>query len=245
MFTVVNYDNNYQHRFRRLAHVPNILTLLRIAASPVLILLLKNGQYSSALWVCALAGISDALDGYIAKTFRCQSRFGAILDPIADKVLIVSVVVMLAVNGVLPFWLLLVIVFRDLLIVGGWMLLTLLNTEVTIRPSLISKANTVVQILLLLALIVDKAGLLIVPDVAMAALMTVVVITTVLSGIHYVWIWGFTDQSTSYAPHAQASQGAAATATTVARRSHDLAARPDNSRPGWSNGSRLPDPDRS
>jgi len=183
----------------RLAHLPNILTLLRIAASPVLILLLKNDQYSAALWVCALAGISDALDGYLAKTFRCETRIGAILDPIADKVLIASVVVMLAMNGVLPFWLLLVIVFRDLLIVGGWMLLTMLNMEVTMRPTFISKTNTVFQILLLLGLIVEQSGVLPVADFIIYALMTIVVVTTVLSGLHYVWIWGFTDAATPIA----------------------------------------------
>lgn len=174
-----------------MAHVPNILTLLRIAASPILILLLKNGQYATALWVCAIAGISDALDGYIAKAFRCESRLGAILDPVADKILIVSVVVMLAINEVLPFWLLLVIVFRDLLIVGGWMLLTLLNTEVSMRPSLISKTNTVFQIALVLALIIDKAALLPITENFMFVLMALVVMTTVLSGLHYVWVWGF------------------------------------------------------
>lgn len=236
-----------------MAHVPNILTLLRIAASPILILLLKNGQYSAALWVCALAAISDALDGYIAKTFHCQSKFGAILDPIADKVLIVSVVVMLAVNEVLPFWLLLVVVFRDLLIVGGWVLLTLLNTEVTIRPSLISKANTVVQILLLLMLIVDKAGLLLVPDFAMSALMTVVVITTVLSGIHYVWIWGFTDHAAAAVPTsgeaadragfvtADVEPDAVATTNTQSRESASMANRSGRN---WPDSRRLPDPDR-
>gem|GEM_PF-50513 len=189
----------YTFKALRLAHIPNILTLLRIAASPILILLLKNDQYSAALWLCALAGISDALDGYLAKTFGCETRIGAILDPIADKVLITSVVVMLALNGVLPFWLLLVIVFRDLLIVGGWMLLTMLNMEVTMRPSLISKSNTMFQILLLLGLIIEQAGALPIPEPVILTLMTIVVLTTVLSGLHYVWIWGFTDAATPVA----------------------------------------------
>jgi len=138
-----------------------------------------------------------------------------------------------------------------LLIVGGWVLLTLMNTEVTIKPSLISKTNTVVQILLLLVLIVDKAGLLTVPDFAMAALMTIVVITTVLSGLHYVWIWGFTDQSSAsestgaIPPHHTTLKAAKRPDPFVSGTALEQAATSGRSDRNWSSDNQLPDLDRS
>lgn len=166
----------------------NAITAMRIALAPVLILLLKAEDYRTALVVFLIAGISDSLDGLIAKRFNQMSRLGAILDPAADKILLVSAYVMLTYVGQIPFWLMLSVAFRDLLIVGGYLLYTSLVRSVQMRPSYLSKLNTFMQIALVVAILAQQAGL-----VSLASLVQVliygVLATTVSSGVHYVWIW--------------------------------------------------------
>jgi cardiolipin synthase len=178
-----------------IAQVPNILTLSRIAAAPILILMLRDQDYRAALAVFLLAGLSDALDGWIAKRWGYTSRVGAILDPIADKILLVSCYVMLMLLGHLPFWLVLTVVFRDLLIVGGFLVYTIAVGTAQMRPTLLSKFNTVLQILLALGVLVNQAtglGSMFVLDIVLY----LVFISTVASGAHYVWIWGVRETKT-------------------------------------------------
>lgn len=170
-----------------LSHLPNLITLARIALVPVLILLLKDQDYAAALIVFVIAGVSDALDGYLAKRLNVQSRLGAILDPAADKLLLVSAYVMLTLLGHIPFWLVLVVVFRDLLIVGGYLLYTSHAGPVTMRPSIISKLNTLMQIALVAVILAQQAaGMAWLP---VEALIYTVLATTVVSGAHYLWLW--------------------------------------------------------
>ncbi len=178
------------------SQVPNLLTVSRIVAAPILILMLKDRDYGLALAVFLLAGLSDALDGWIAKRFGHTSRFGAILDPVADKILLMTSYVMLMILDHLPFWLVLTVVFRDLLIVGGYLVYTSMVGPVQMHPSRISKFNTLMQIVLILAVLVQEAAgwhsrLLI------EVLMYAVLITTVASGVHYVWVWGVQRESKS------------------------------------------------
>jgi len=170
-----------------LSHLPNIITLARIALVPVLILLLKDQDYAAGLIVFVIAGASDALDGYLAKRMNVQSRLGAILDPVADKLLLVSAYVMLAVLGHIPFWLVLVVVFRDLLIVGGYMLYTSHAGPVKMRPSILSKLNTLMQITLVAVILAQQAAGLAWP--LTGVLVYAVLATTVASGAHYLWSW--------------------------------------------------------
>jgi cardiolipin synthase (CMP-forming) len=170
-----------------LSHLPNLITLARIALVPVLILLLKDQDYANGLIVFVIAGASDALDGYLAKHLNVQSRLGAILDPVADKLLLVSAYVMLAVLGHIPFWLVLVVVFRDLLIVGGYMLYTSHAGPVKMRPSILSKLNTLMQITLVAVILAQQAARLTWP--LAETLVYVVLVTTVVSGAHYLWSW--------------------------------------------------------
>ena len=121
------------------SYIPNLITVLRVVAAPLLILLLKYGNYELALLLFLIAGISDGLDGYIAKKFNVQSQFGAMLDPVADKILLVSCFVMLTLLGHLPFWLLVIVSFRDVLIVGGYLVLVMLKVTVQMAPSIVSK----------------------------------------------------------------------------------------------------------
>ena len=168
--------------------IPNLLTLARIAAVPVLILFLYEGRYGAALTVFVLAGITDGLDGWIAKRFKCVTRLGSILDPLADKILIVSTYVMLVLAGDLPFWLILLIGFRDLGIIAGVLVLNTLNGHVQMQPSLLSKVNTFLQISLVILVMVERIGLIVLGPAA-EILLWFVAVTTVASAIHYVYFW--------------------------------------------------------
>lgn len=171
-----------------LSQIPNLLTLLRIALCPVLVLLLRGGSYDMALLLFVAAGITDGLDGYIAKKFNCVSSLGAILDPIADKLLIASAYIMLAMLQDIPFWLLIVVMFRDIVIVVGYLVLVGLGEDIPMKPSYLSKINTFLQISLVVAVLCGKAALLQIPFVVQA-LVGGVLITTVTSGCQYVWAW--------------------------------------------------------
>ena len=168
--------------------IPNLLTLARIAAVPVLILFLYEGRYGAALAVFVLAGITDGLDGWIAKRFKCVTRLGSILDPLADKILIVSTYVMLVLAGDLPFWLILLIGFRDLGIIAGVLVLNTLNGHVQMQPSLLSKVKTFLQIALVILVMVERIGLIVLGPAA-EILLWFVAVTTVASAIHYVYFW--------------------------------------------------------
>jgi cardiolipin synthase len=171
-----------------LSHLPNLITLARIALVPVLILLLKEQNYAAGLLVFVIAGASDALDGFLAKRLNVQSRLGAILDPVADKLLLVSTYVMLTLLGHIPFWLVLVVAFRDLLIVGGYVLYTSHAGPVKMRPSILSKLNTLMQIALATLVLAQQAAGLDWP-LMVDALVIAVLVSTVASGAHYLWSW--------------------------------------------------------
>lgn len=171
------------------SQIPNLLTFSRIALVPVLILVLKDRDYTAALLVFLLAGISDALDGWIAKRWRYTTRVGAILDPVADKFLLVSSYVMLMLLDHLPFWLVLTVAFRDMIIIGGYLVYTSVIGAAQMRPSLLSKFNTLVQIVLVVAILAHEAsGFDYRPFID--ALIWLVFATTVASGLHYVLVWG-------------------------------------------------------
>jgi cardiolipin synthase len=176
-------------RIMKFYYLPNAITLVRIGLVPVFIVVLKAQDYAVALLVFAVAGLSDGLDGFIAKRFNLVTRLGAILDPLADKVLLVSAYIMLTILGHLPFWLVLTVGFRDLLIVAGYLVYTSLIGSVAMRPTYLSKFNTFLQITLVVAILVQQAM-----GLPLALLVQILVygvfITTVSSGVHYVWIWG-------------------------------------------------------
>ncbi len=168
--------------------IPNIITMFRIATVPVLILLLHDQYYGWAFLVFLIAGISDGLDGFIAKRFDMASELGAILDPLADKALIFSSYLMLMILGDLPFWLFLTVVFRDVLILVGSLIYVAFNGKVKMAPSYLSKLNTFMQISLVVAILAQKTfGQDYVTFTDYLVIATF--ITTILSGVHYVWVW--------------------------------------------------------
>ena len=128
--------------------IPNLITLARILVVPVVVWAIASNQMLFAFLLFAAAGVSDAVDGFLAKRFNMASELGAYLDPLADKVLIVSIYVALGIADVLPRWLVILVVSRDLLIVGGVLLSWLLDRPVNVRPHPVSKANTAAQLLL-------------------------------------------------------------------------------------------------
>jgi len=165
--------------------LPNVITFGRLCAVPAAIWLMLQHRLDLAFLVFVGAGVSDAVDGWLARVLHARSLLGSILDPIADKTLLVSVYVTLAAIGVLPDWLAILVVFRDLLIVGGVMLLVLLGEPPVIRPLMISKINTVLQIgLAALALFLAGFGLR--AEWLLQAFIWSVAATTFASGAAYV-----------------------------------------------------------
>ena len=173
-----------------LPYIPNLLTVLRIVAVPVLIVLLTYEMFEAAVLLFGLAGISDGLDGYIAKRYHYETRLGAILDPVADKALIISCFVMLTILNYLPFWLMVTVAFRDVVIIGGYVVVVLLQGEVKMQPSRVSKLNTVFQICLVGWVLIQLAISVHIPYLVWT-LVIAVTVTTIWSGVHYVWAWGF------------------------------------------------------
>lgn len=129
-------------------NVPNFITIARILLVPLTIWLIITGQFLLAFMVFIAAGVSDAIDGFIAKRFHQATELGAYLDPIADKLLLVSIYVALALGSHIPAWLAILVVSRDVLIVGGVILAWLINKPIHMRPVVVSKVNTAGQILL-------------------------------------------------------------------------------------------------
>ena len=169
-------------------YLPNILTLGRIALVPFLIVLLQDKQFLWSLFVFLGAGITDALDGYIAKRFNARTQLGAILDPLADKALIVSAYVTLAILLLIPFWLVVVVVFRDVIIIAGYLIMTLFYGSIEMKPLVVSKLNTLTQIIYVLVVLSALAGASLLADL-IPWLAIVVLLTSVISGAAYVYIW--------------------------------------------------------
>ncbi len=172
-----------------LSNVPNLLSILRIILTVPVVMTLLNHQYSLALVLFFIAGITDALDGWIAKRFSCQTRLGSILDPLADKLLLVSSFIALYLIGLVPLWLLILVFLRDVMIVSGTVgcFLGSENQNDLLSPSKLSKFNTALQISLVLFLVVVQ--LYPIAPQWTTIFFIVTATSTVLSGADYVWIW--------------------------------------------------------
>jgi cardiolipin synthase len=165
--------------------LPNLITLARLCAVPVTIWLIVQQRLDLAFLLFVAAGLSDALDGYLARVRGARSALGALLDPVADKALLVSVYVALAAIGVLPDWLAILVVFRDAVIVGGLLLLWMLGERPAISPLLVSRINTALQIALAATALL-AAGFDLPVSAFKAALVWMVAGSTLASGLAYV-----------------------------------------------------------
>ena len=170
-------------------NIPNLISFARLLSVPLVVWLILSDAYLWAFWVFLVACASDAVDGFIAKRFNSETVLGGFLDPVADKALLVSVFVALGHAGFLPTWLVILVVFRDGLILLGAFLYHVLYQRLTMEPLLISKLNTTVQFLLVLG-VLGMAGYELEGRAAVELIVYVVAVTTFASGTAYVWVWG-------------------------------------------------------
>jgi cardiolipin synthase len=169
-------------------NLPNLITLARLMSVPLMIWLILSDRFGAAFWVFVAAGVSDGLDGYIAKRFDCRTRLGALLDPAADKALLSSVYVALGIAELLPNWLVILVVFRDVTIIGGFVLFQTIGAPRNYDPLYISKVNTLAQIALV-GYVLGRLGLGFGDGALTGVLVTVTAVTTVLSGLSYLVRW--------------------------------------------------------
>ena len=170
-------------------NVPNVITLIRLGLVPVMAYYLADEAYEIALPIFLVAALSDLADGYIARRFKIVSKLGATLDPIADKLNMLVATVLLAWHMLLPLWLAIAIVTRDIVIVVGALAYRLVRGPVKIAPTWLSKVNTFIEFTVLLLVMAAGAGW-IETDAWMPTVFLVVFTTVVASGVQYVWLWG-------------------------------------------------------
>jgi cardiolipin synthase (CMP-forming) len=164
--------------------LPNLITLLRILLTPVLVWLLLDHRMKQALLIFLIAGVSDALDGLIARVFHQKSKLGAYLDPLADKLLLVSSFILLGHMKKIPYWLVTITVSRDAIIVLGIVTLMLHQLRVEIKPLLLSKLNTLLQLLTIFVVLGSVYFSL--PPWGLTLLFTFTAMSSIASGLHYI-----------------------------------------------------------
>lgn len=171
-------------------NLANMITLGRLGAVPVIVWLILEQHHAAAFWLFVGAGISDAVDGFLAKRCGMETALGRYLDPIADKALLVSLFVTLGWQHILPIWLVLLVISRDFLIIGAVLLSGAIGHTVEIRPAFVSKLNTVVQIALVSWILAQFAfGFGDIADSATSVMIGATALTTAISWYRYLVIW--------------------------------------------------------
>jgi len=173
----------------RLLTLPNLITIVRALLIPVIAYTLAQRKFGIALLLFALCALGDLLDGFLARRWDQRTRFGAIADPLADKLTMLTVTLMLAAEGLLPSWLAAAVIARDVIIVFGAVAFHFLIHEYEMAPTRLSKLNTALEFGVLTGVLVDAAGIIEMTaglEPAYAALTC----TVLASGLNYVWSWG-------------------------------------------------------
>jgi cardiolipin synthase (CMP-forming) len=169
--------------------LPNFITIARLIGVPLIVWLMIADRYLEAAVIFILAGASDAADGFIAKRFHASSELGAYLDPVADKALLVSVFITLGLKGALPAWLIVLVVSRDLFIIGAMLLAYMLTNPMAVHPLWVSKVNTVAQIVLIAFVLGDRSGVTAFSPLIFVAVAAVAVLTVASAGAYLVeWV---------------------------------------------------------
>lgn len=166
-------------------NIPNILTVIRILLTPIFVILLLKDMFHFALIVFTIAAISDGLDGLLARYFNQHTVLGAYLDPIADKLLMASAFVSLAVLKVIPPWLAVIVLSRDILIITGIAVFAISDIHIEMNPSLVSKWTTVAQVLTIFLILLNPM----IPGIQTIKwlLFWITAGLTIASGLHYVY----------------------------------------------------------
>ncbi|HMT94135.1 CDP-alcohol phosphatidyltransferase family protein [uncultured Thiothrix sp.] len=173
-----------------LKYLPNLITIARIISVVPVAWLLWIGSYHTALILLVLAGLSDGLDGYLARRYQWFTPLGALLDPLADKLFIVTIMLVFGFKGFLPWWIVWLIFGRDVLIVAGAMLYRWVTGALEMRPLFISKVNTALQLILLAATLLH-VGFYPLPQGVIDNLELLVATSTIISGAAYVFFWSY------------------------------------------------------
>jgi cardiolipin synthase len=168
--------------------IPNLITIARLIMVPLIVVMIGQERWGLAFALFAAAGVSDGVDGFIARRFNMRSEFGAYLDALADKALLVSIYVTLSVTGVLPGWLAILVVSRDLMIISAILVSRLMERPLAIKPLFVSKLNTGAQIVFATLVLGTKAFTLDVPTLD-AAGMVLVAGLTIVSAAAYLARW--------------------------------------------------------
>jgi len=173
----------------QLRHLPNIITCLRVLLVVPVLLALWYQHYAAAFYLFVIAGLSDAVDGLLARWFECTSRFGAFVDPLADKLLLMGSFITLGELGHIPMWLVVVVTLRDIWIMGGALAYLYFIGRLEFVPTLVSKGNTFFQLFLVTILLIDLSFIEL-PSFLIQSIYSLVFITSIISFIQYTWIWG-------------------------------------------------------
>lgn len=171
-----------------LSQTPNIISIARILLVAPIAYLLFSERYTEAVVLFVIAGVSDGIDGYLAKHYNWTSRLGSILDPLADKLLLVTTFIVLGWMGHIPLWVVAAVIARDVIIMIGAIAYHFLIGAYHMAPTIFSKINTAVQITLATAILFSLAIIPLSPEL-LTVLVYGVFVTTVVSGVDYVWSW--------------------------------------------------------
>lgn len=172
-----------------LRHLPNGLSAFRLIAAPFAALFILEARHQEALLTFVLAGASDALDGWLAKAFSLRSRFGALLDPAADKLLMLLCFIALAAVGATPLWLAAAVIGRDVCIVAGVLAAKLANAPLKLEPLIVGKVSTVVQVGYVVLLLVSRAAAWQIPPPLVVAAELSVAVLAAWSLVAYLGVW--------------------------------------------------------
>ncbi len=167
--------------------IPNIITMIRILLTPVFVIYLINDQLLNGLTVLVICGISDGLDGFIARVFKQKSVLGSYLDPLADKIILISAFITLGIIGFLPAWLTVVVISRDVMIMIGVILLYLTGVEINIKPVVSSKITTCFQFVTVIAVL--ARDYLVSVQEYYAYLYYITALFTIISFLQYLYQW--------------------------------------------------------
>jgi len=166
-------------------NIPNILSIARILITPFFVILLMKKMFFFALLIFTIAGISDALDGLFARYFNQHTILGSYLDPLADKILLTSAFISLAILKVVPGWLTVIVITRDILILLGIAMVTIMGKKITIKPTLVSKCTTAIQLATIFLILLDNQ-FAINEIIVLWPLYWITAFLTIISGLYYI-----------------------------------------------------------